>query len=1579
MDICISHLYNRQIKKNILQDLFYKLENYDDEDFLCFDVNSSGNVLVVSTKSKFYFFHIITGTLLYEYCYYNEEENIERKSDIFEEKLTTEKNYTPCEINYDEHDKKDEQREKNVSTYDGDELEDEHVNMKNGTIVNYKNCKIYNTDQMVCSTTTTTTTTNNNNNNNNINIDDNNNNNNNNINNNNNCDEVVYHNSSSNNSNNNEEIICLNNNIGDINFNKGEHTFNMSLNNCNNISGVEHEEHEVEEDEEEEEEREGEGEGSIKKNSDIQINDKDIKNYKIIEDNFKENKNSSVNDKNTFLNNKRKFSKLKSTKMKKPKKKYKYNHRNSYNKNMNLDDKNNVKNKNNDINYHKKNTIEDCCDENKYIKKMLFIKNDKYLLCISKRYIHIYKINKYPIRRIIYLDLLYLCCGIETIISDKLFLPCFFSEYFYSLYKENEKDTKNEENKMCNDKCTDVFPKQDMENCKGVKSAEYIKDYDQVKMDDKKEHGKVVIAEETLKKDSFNMMEGKEKSHLDIFKNYYNLYNSLNITKVRNFDICEIKFMNLQKKKIKWTKKNVNNNINDPSDNYTDENVDNNKDNNTDNNTDNYIDNNIDNNTDNYIDNHTDNNIDNNIDNDTNNDTDNHIDSHIDNHIDNHINNHIPCEQSNENSYEEKKIYIMDMILCLKEQVPYLSRIYIYENKQVQNNNNALNTFCEIFMNNYIVDIDNTFPLISIDQMNGIIQENVKEKYLHVKKNTILYSYQNINIMDKICYPNIDVENLERYNKDKEDANAQENNSNNNIYGDNNNNNNNDDDDDYHDDDHDHARLYKNSLGYNNFIYKNMCDNKEGKKESEKGVNATSNNIKNELNINVKSDSINNIYYDKENNYMINIYEKFEKNRKHLKKLLNTNFPVCIYKKICKRRSKELPTALNIYDSLDMLLKMNNKKENDASEIDEDINEINERDIDKMVPMNEEKNIFKKFKDHFVIDYSDSVNNNSFTYPSILLRNKNELKNLNRNVNVDKYKQYIFLGIHSFLFAFELYFVKRKHKEKEKEKNDKKVQHEYCQEEEDYHKEEQEYHREEQEYHREEQEYHKEEQKYHKEEQEYHKEEQEYHKEEQEYHKEKQEYHKEKKEYHKEKQEYHKEQHNNINGSYMGTHGYSSNLFPKNNYVHKKLECMKKEIYSIKNKFFSIIRNNYCEKSIKIKYLFKIYLGVTTPLEIVMREKGNILSIRTCDKVFLFKVNYKYNIYDCDILDGHNKIYSSIYEQKKNIKEYNNMSILDSNYNMDNIINNNNNKSHNNNNNKRRSYIFSYIDEIRSYHTIHNPIQKEINELCCFSDDIYQSYLLVITLRSGVHTLYIYNLKNMDLQNAVKVNISAYKGFKQIKWTKCYDMLISLSNVGNTILVLKNKHLNNWSFFISDFELIDSNIEVIEDDNEFDIIENIQPKHKNMEDNIWKYIIIYLNLFIKNNVFIQNLVHPSSLFPILYTGYYINSPKYFFYNLSYDLTKQNFLTYRLDDEEDDKYSKSKYLKNRDKYSEFFNIKEHVEVYKNTDEEICPNINEEMNHMERINLQIKDNSNNIELITTSMKYYLYYKNIINFSI
>lgn len=203
--------------------------------------------------------------------------------------------------------------------------------------------------------------------------------------------------------------------------------------------------------------------------------------------------------------------------MKKPKKKYKYKHKSSYNKNMNIDDKNNVKNKNSDINYHKRNTMDDCCDENKYIKKMLFIKNDKYLLCISKRYIHIYKINKYPIKRIIYLDLLYLCCGIETIISKKLFLPCFFSEYFYSLYKENENDTKNEESKMCNEKCTDVFPNQHMENCEDVKSVPYIKDYDNIKMDDKKEYEKVDILEETYKKDSFNMMEGKEKKSFRYF------------------------------------------------------------------------------------------------------------------------------------------------------------------------------------------------------------------------------------------------------------------------------------------------------------------------------------------------------------------------------------------------------------------------------------------------------------------------------------------------------------------------------------------------------------------------------------------------------------------------------------------------------------------------------------------------------------------------------------------------------------------------------------------------------------------------------------------------------------------------------------------------------------------------------------------------------------------------------------------------------------------------------------------------------------------------------------------------------
>ncbi|SOV12736.1 conserved Plasmodium protein, unknown function [Plasmodium gaboni] len=1447
MDICISHLYNRQIKKNILQDLFYKLENYDNEDFLCFDVNSSGNVLVVSTKSKFYFFHIITGTLLYEYCYYNEEEKIEKKLDICEEKLITEKNNPCCEINYDENSKKDEEREKNVSTFEGDGMEEEHVNMKNGGIINYKNCKINNNDQMGYTTAATLTD---NNNNNIINF---------------NYDDVVCHNSSSNNSNNNEEIICLNNNISEINFNKGEHTFNMSLNNCNNISEVEHEERE--EDEEEVVEEEGDGERDIKKNSELQINDKDIKNYKLIEDNSNENKNCSVNDKNTPLNNKRKFSKLKSTKVKKPKKKYKYKNKNSYNKNMNLNDKNNIKNKNNDINSQKRNTIDNYCDENKYIKKMLFIKNDKYLLCISKRYIHIYKINKYPIRRIIYLDLLYLCCGLETIISKKLFLPCFFSEYFYSLYKENERNIKDEENKMCNDKFVDVFPKMDMKNCKGVKNDEYKKDYDDIKIDDIKEYEKVVIADEAVKKDNSDMMEGKEKGHLDIFKNYYNLYNSLNFTKVRNFDICEIKFMNLQRKKIKWSNKNMNDNTK----------------------------NNIDNDTKNNIDNDTKNNIDN--------DTKNNIDNDIKNSTYNHTNNNIPCDKSNGNSYEEKNIYIMDMILCSKEQIPYLSRLYIYENKKLQNNNNTLNTFCDIFMNNYIVDTDNTFPLISIDQMNSIIEENVKEKYLHVKKNTILYSHQNINIMDKMYYPNMGVVNIERYHKNKEEATVQENNITTTTTNNNNNDNNND-----------------------NHIcsYKNMCDNNEGKIESEKGANDTSNNTKNDLNSDVKRDNINNIYYDKENSHMINIYEKFEKNRKHLKKLLNTNFPVCIYKKVCKRRFKELPTTLNIYDSLDMLLKMNSEKENNANKVDKDIKEKNEAENDNMISMNEEKNILKKFKNHFVIDYSDSVNNNSFTYPSILLRNKNVLKNLNRNVNVDKYKQYIFLGIHSFLFAFELYFVKRKSKGKKKE--DKKGDDEYYEEENEYCQE-------------------------------------------------KDVYCQAKDVYCQAKDEYYKQQndqYNNMNGYHMGRHANSFNVFPKNNYVYKKLEHMKKEIYYIKNKFFKIIRNKHCEKNIKIKYLFKIYLGVTTPLEIVMREKGNILCIRTCDKVFLFKVNYKYNIYDCDILDGYNKMFSSICEKKKkDIKEYNNINMLDNYY----------NKSYNNNN-KRRNYIFSYIDEIRSYHTIHNPIQKEINELCCFSDDIYQTYLLVITLRSGVHTLYIYNLKNIDLQNAIKVNISAYKGFKQIKWTKCYDMLISLSNVGNNILVLKNKHLNNWSFFISDFELIDSNIEVIEDDNEFDIIENIQPKHKNMEDNIWKYIIIYLNLFIKNKVFIQNLVHPSSLFPILYTGYYINSPKYFFYNLSYDLTKQNFLTYRLEEEDDDddnKCSKLKYVKNRDKCNDFFNIKEHVEAYAKTDEEIYQNINEEMNPMERINLQIKDNSNNIELITPSMKYYLYYKNIINFSI
>ncbi|CRG98362.1 conserved Plasmodium protein, unknown function [Plasmodium relictum] len=1258
MDICISHFYNRQVKKNILQDIFYKLENFDHEEFLCFDVNCCGNVMVVCSKTYLYFFHILTGTLLLEYCYYKEEIT---KNDVINN--TDDKLYvnscTDRNLNNDDNDsnKKNDEIIRNISN-----------NINDNSIISTRD----NSDHLI--------------------------------------------------NNLQEEKVSING----INLIEND-KFEEDIKNVNTIE---------------------------KNDIDYNITDNNINEF--LHSSLLEN-NLSVKDNNIKLNNKRKNTLSKGNKLRRVKKRSKCFQKNA---NKYIENTNSVKNKNNEVS-NKKYIEDNLLDENKYIRKVQFIKGDKYILCVTKRYLHIYQIFKSPISRIIYIDLMFLCIGIETIISNDLFFPCFFSEYFYFLYKKNENEQPEDiNNKLIND--INLVNNTESEANKTNESLKYSKESVEFKRE---------------KKNFTNFI-----SHLDLFKNYYNLYMSLDFKRNRNFEICEIKFINLKKKK--------------------------------------------------YIDN---------------------------------------------DEKKKKSMYIIDFILCVKEQIPYVSRIYIKE-KYNENDPN------KEYMNDYFVDINHIFPLISIEQMNSAFQENVKEKYFNTKKD-IFYSKNKNKIRRKNpreFSKNSSFNKSGINQKQCEHINSTHlNNSNNALI--NENMNILDDEDSYinkndyldigedkgdnHTDIKETEKLIQKKAIENikeenyekdNELYDKKISNKMNKLLEEKKENyeekyeetykekknykydKTSVQLSNECNIEENNEQVDQNIEKNEGFFLLNKYYKnYESNRKYTKKLLNTYFPVCLYKKKFKKRVKELPATLNIYDNLDDLLKKTFIKKKNF----------------------EEKNIvFKQENGYYVFDYSEKEKSNYFTFPGDLLKNITTFKKFNKYMNVDKNKYYMFIGTHSYIFAFELYYIKNNVPLRESE--NKKLN------------------------------------------------------------------------------------------------------FLRNNCIYKQIEDITNEIYNTHNIFFNTIKKNMYNKNIKLKFLFKVYLGIATPLEIIIREKGNILCVRTLEKVFLFRINYKYNF--CYNLCITNEESFSLVENKSNEMCKNNAT-MKINENDSKHMDNKELNILSNKNKQRKIYTYSYIEHIFLYYTIHNPIQKEINEICYFSEDIYQSYLLVITLRSGIYTLYIYNLKHMDIQNAVKINISAYKGFKQVKWIKCYDMLITLSNIGGFLLILKNKYLNNWSFFISDFELIDSNIEVIEEDNEFDRIENIQPKHKNIDDNIWKYFIIYLNLFIKNKICIKNLIHPSSLFPILYTGYYKNSPRYFFYEYFYDFKNENTLRYNFENFQK-RIKKKKKEKIDRKFSE---IKENLDNYLNKKLE---RKKDDFNK-----LQIKDNSNCIHLLTNSPKYYLYYKNIINFSI
>ncbi|EUD66706.1 hypothetical protein C922_03031 [Plasmodium inui San Antonio 1] len=1234
MDICISHLYNRQIRKNILQDVFYKLENYDNEEFLSFDVNSSGSLLVAASKRSLYFFHILTGTLLLQHSYYDEDEKEDYlKRNILEEgKIHS----NTCSGMNDRDSSMSGKQEgvKSLGVDEGNEYDNqiENENSTSGNITRNEKIKsgefsnildnIHRREVGSASGVGKPADA-----------------------------ERASHIDSGNNV---DQANCVDhaNYLDDAKHIDGaKHIDPFAL--CYHL-GNNKARRSPNCDEDLKTTKEEEESGATPNTA--------IQNGYGIPENFLTQNDSLCNNDSVKSHKKRIFS-PKGEKSKKVKKRSRQSQRNLSKSGENIT---NSRSRNNESN-SRKSADDKFEDEDLHIMKIQFIKNDKYLLCLSKRYLYIFKICQFPITKIVYIDLLYLCIGIETVISKKLFFPCFFSEYFYLLYKENEIKQREDGSLLNNSSLSNDFSQHFGSNShvsinKCEKISECSKNYKEI---ESPPHG------------GYPHEATPMKGHLSLFKNYYKLYTSLNLRKIRKFEICEVKCVDFKKKR-------------------------------------------------------------------------------------------------RSSGDEAGNFYVLDLLLCLKEQIPYVSRVYVEEmnypsgqyrttlSGQYATSQPDLHPLapCAERMNDFIVDVNETHPIISYERMNFTFQEMARESYFHARRD--------------MFYSKSKSKNKKKYVKGGGSKN----------------------------------------LDYNevNGVSKVECSEgrlgeailSEAVVEGGGAIDLVSavttrmpsglpSATPSEVTIgDGKTVDPAEIYLssrkilasesqregasvceekDEEAMQLIKFFENYEDSRKFLKQMLSGYFPICVYKKRSSRRSKELPTTLNIYDNLNVLLKGATLRGN--------------------IPRGEEKNeeIFEKENDYYIFDYSGREKTDYFNFPHSLLKDKNSLKNINKHRNIDKDKHYIYVGTPSYILAFEMHYVKRRTTLDEQGNKE-------------------------------------------------------------------------------------------------------AESLKRNNIVYSKIECISDEIYRTYDNYLREVQDrNLLEENIELSFLFKIYLGITTPLGIAIREKGNLLCVRTSEKVFLYKVTYKYSVRCMGGVSYSNQM--SVSDEKNFLQKCTTggaPSQLENNITAGTVVNKSSPTQ-----GEKHDNVYSYIDRICLYHTIHNPIQKEVYELCCFSENIYQSYLLVLSLKSGQYTLYIYDLKHMDLQNAVKVNISVYKGFKQIKWIKCYDMLVGLPNIGSYLLVLKNKHLNNWSFFISDFELIDSNIEVIEEENEFDIIENIQPKHKNIDDNIWKYIIIYINLFIKNKISIQNLSHPSSIFPILYTGYYKNSPMYFFYKSCYDFGKDNFLCYEVDE------------------------------------------------------------------------------------
>lgn len=1124
MDICVNHLFNRQKKKNLLNETFYKLENIEQKEYLCYNINSYGNVIVACSKSYLYFFNLLTGTLLYEF-FYNEESVQEKEKP--QESIT------------------DNEQLKEENNKEHEEGGSQELLHKQSLDYNLEGLEEVTGDELHIQE---------------------------------------------------EEKLSL-----EENYNIEE---TAQLSKSGNYS---------------------------KKGS---TNKKGKKKGKF------SNKRSSV-----------KFPK---------------------------DGGPTTKKRKNEIGIGvKKNTEEPDIDESSIYKKVEFIKNDTYIFCVSKRYLHIYDVYKFPIKRIINIDFFYLITGIETFLSDRLYFPSNHIEYVYSFLNASK---------------TNI----------GVTEEE-------------------LIASEHVSTDSIDKNVCTNDNHFLIFKKLYELYSSTTLLKNKNLEIIEIKIMNL--KKTRRIDKNG----------------------------------------------------------------------------------------------KKQKWYCLDLILCPKEQIPYITKIYIAKDREEY----------------YIVDLKQTQPLISNEQMCALFDQYMKERTIYVKKDKggrVKYkskkctSVSNDQIL-KTKENNYTFEDLQNGSMNKSVSVSN---------------------DCFSVDPIEDASLTQQEFQSTQEI--------EEPKDSYSELLPTTSMFTN----------------TKEFPFINKYYQHFELDKGIAKRLFINCFPICWFQYICKKRIKELPTTLNVYGNLDKVIK-----------------EYTDQNI------NQENQIFKKENGYFLFDYSSKDECNYSVYPKELLQNIAIYKKLKKLKNLDFTKRYLFVGVHAYIYVYELYYYIDKENKSDEDFEFKE-----------------------------------------------------------------------------------------------------NEMLPevlRNDRIYKESIELTKCIYEVHKNYSKIYKDNeWRNNRIHFRFLFNVYLGPVTPVEIVVREKGNMLCVRSLEKVFVFKILYRYEFYNnlseaysSFLNNEENKIGSNVVVLNESvIKEEGKQSstataIIQNDHNMINHVSEKTQVEKITADEvvelkkpKNFFYAFSFIDNFFLYHTVHNPIQKETNHLCCFSEDVHHSYLLLLTSKLGMYTLYMYDLKCMEMQKAVRINVCSYGGFKQMNWVKGYDMLITLSNAGGYIILLKNEFLNNWSYFICDFELIDSNIEVIEDAEEFDIVQDFKPKYKNLKDSIWNYIIMFRNLFIKNKICIQPVLHPAATFPLLYTGYMKNNLKYFFYNSLFDFSDQQVKTAYLE-EKHMKRKKNNYcgikLENKIKKLNIF-----LESYKTVDLYIDDPTSPKK-------IAFHDDSANVELLTNNISYYLYYKNIINFSI